>query len=297
MAELNDLFRTDQYVGPERLTDLCYKLICENLDIISVKGKRGHRILRRGLTFPSEICDKIIEYAQQSGATKENDCFFSIFKNLTATRLKHVRIANCSLTDASIHTLVSHRLHGLELSDCNNLTEFSIEHINANSENLHSLAFHGKSTIIPSGLSTGKCLLLLVLFHSTYVIHKWIIKLNCSLFVTVISSINYHERGYVLKAPNLKRLALEDIKISALDYVLLLAGLTNLTHLDLSNNSHIDTFEFYHLVPNLVSLTLYNVRISDAKSFVKNICQLSNLRYILNNNTKNMSINNIILRI
>jgi len=162
MAELNDLFRTDQYVGPERLTDLCYKLICDNLDIISVKGKRGHRILRRGLTFPSEICDKIIEYAQQSGATKENDCFFSIFKNLTATRLKHVRIANCSLTDASIHTLVSHKLHGLELSDCNNLTEFSIEHINANSENLHSLAFHGKSTIIPLGLNTGKSLL----FHS-----------------------------------------------------------------------------------------------------------------------------------
>lgn len=249
MAELNDLFRTDQYVGPERLTDLCYKLICENLDIISVKGKNGHRILRH-LTFPSEICDKLIEHAQQNGATKENDCFFSIFKNLVATRLKHVRIANCSLTDASVHTLASHKLHDLELSDCSNLTELSIEYINANSENLHSLAFHGKSTVIPSSLGTA------------------------------VSSINYHERGYVFKAPNLKRLALEDVKISALEYTLLLAGLTNLTHLDLSNNFYIDTFEFYHLVPHVVSLILYNIRIIDPKSFVKNICQLSNLRHL-----------------
>lgn len=155
MAELDDLFHTDQYVGPERLTDLCFKLICENLDIISVKGKRGHRILRKGLTFPSEICDKIIEYAQHSEATEDDDCFFSIFKNLAATRLKHVKISNCSLTNSSVHTLVSHKLYDLELTDCTNLTKLCIEHINANSEILHSLAFRGTSKVVPSSL-TGK---------------------------------------------------------------------------------------------------------------------------------------------
>lgn len=156
MAELDDLFHSDQYVGPERLTDLCFKLICENLDIISVKGKRGHRKLRKGLTFPSEICDKIIEYAQHSEATEDDDCFFSIFKNLASTRLKHVKIVNCSLTDKSVHTLVSHKLYDLELSDCSNLTGLCIKSINANSENLHSLAFHGTSMVVPSGLSEGK---------------------------------------------------------------------------------------------------------------------------------------------
>lgn len=56
----------------------------------------------------------------------------------------------------------------------------------------------------------------------------------------------------------------------------------NLTHLDLSNSCNIDTFEFHHLVPNLVSLALYNVKVNtDPKSFVKNICQLKNLRYVI----------------
>ncbi|KAL0133150.1 hypothetical protein PUN28_000719 [Cardiocondyla obscurior] len=251
MAELDDLFHTDQYVGPERLTDLCYKLICENLDIISVKGKRGHRMLRKGITFPSEIGDKIIEYAQRSEATEDDDCFFSIFKNLAATRLKHVKISNCSLTDTSVQTLVSHKLYDLELTDCCNVTEFCIEHINANSENLHSLACHGTSMIIPSS------------------------------FLNPSTSINYYERGYVFNTPNLKRLALGYVGIPSSEYLLLLAGLTNLTHLDLSNSCNIDTFEFYHLVPNLVSLALYNVKVNtDPKYFVKNICQLKNLRHL-----------------
>lgn len=248
MAELDDLFHTDQYVGPERLTDLCYKLVCENLDIISIKGKRGHRMLRKGITFPSEICDKIIEYAQRSEATEDDDCFFSIFKNLVATRLKHVKISNCSLTDTSVQTLVNHKLYDLELTDCSNVTEFCIEHINANSENLHSLACHGTSMIVPSSLN---------------------------------ASINYYERGYVFKTPNLKCLALGYVGIPSSEYLLLLAGLINLTHLDLSNSCNIDTFEFHHLVPNLVSLALYNVKVNtDPKSFVKNICQLKNLRHL-----------------
>ncbi|XP_012530161.1 protein zer-1 homolog [Monomorium pharaonis] len=251
MAELDDLFLTDQYVGPERLTDLCYKLICENLDIISVKGKRGHRILRKGITFPSEICDKIIEYAQRSEATEDDDCFFSIFKNQTATRLKRVKISNCSLTDSSVQTLVNHKLHELELTDCSNVTSLCIEHINANSENLHSLAFHGASTIIPPNLD-GSC-----------------------------SSVNYYERESVFKTPKLKRLALAYVLIPSQQYFHLLAGLTNLTHLDLSECCNIDTFAFYSLVPNLISLTLYNVKLNvDPKSFVKNICQLKNLRHL-----------------
>ncbi|XP_032665429.1 protein zer-1 homolog [Odontomachus brunneus] len=251
MAELDDLFHKDQYVGPERLTDLCFRLICENLDIISVKGKRGHRILRKGLTFPSEICDKIIEYAQHSEATEDVDCFFSIFKNLSATRLKHVKISNCSLTDNSVHTLASHKLYDLELTDCSNLTELCIEHINNNSENLHSLAFHGTSMVIPSSLNVGE---------------------NLSI---------YYKREYVFKTPNLKRLSLGYVGIPTSEYLLLLEGLIHLTHLDLSNSSNVDTFEFFYLVPSLVSLTLYNVKVnSNSKSFVKNICRLKSLRHL-----------------
>lgn len=173
MAELDDLFHTDQYVGPERLTDLCFKLICENLDIISIKGRRGHRILRKGIIFPSEICDKIIEYAQHSEATEDDDCFFSIFKNLTATRLKHVKISNCSLTDVSVNTVVNHKLYELELTDCSNLTELCIEYINDNSENLHNLAFHGTSMVVPSSLNAGE-----TAGSWTFLFHKCIVTIS-----------------------------------------------------------------------------------------------------------------------
>ena len=143
MSHLDILCDSKQYAGLETLTNLCYKVICENLDIISTKGKRGHRTLRKGLAFPSEICDKIIEYAQHSEAIEENDCFFSIFKNVLVTKLKRVKINNCSLTDSSVLTIASHKVTELEFNNCSNLTELSIEHVNANSENLQSLAFRG----------------------------------------------------------------------------------------------------------------------------------------------------------
>jgi len=131
--------------------------------------------------------------------------------------------------------------------------------------------------------------------------YVWIIELSI-IFVTAGSKNyvqlqyygrDYQTRRYVFKTPNLKRLALAYVGIPSSEYALLLAGLTNLTHLDLSNSCNIDTFEFYHLVPNLVSLALYNVKVNtDPKSFVKNICQLKNLRYI----TKlGLYLNNIIV--
>ena len=143
MSHLDILLDTKQDSELETLTNLCYKVICGNLDIISTKDKRGLRTLRKGLAFPSEICDKIVEYAQQSEAIEKYDCFFSIFKNVLSTKLKRVKISNCSLTDSSIKTIAQHKLVELEFNNCSNLTELLIEHINANSENLQSLAFRG----------------------------------------------------------------------------------------------------------------------------------------------------------
>ena len=89
----------------------------------------------------------------------------------------------------------------------------------------------------------------------------------------------YQKQGYVFKVPNLRTLALEYVPICASEYNMLLAGLTNLTNLDLSNSFDVGTFDFFHLVPNLISLVLYNVKIiSQAQAFVSNICHLKNLR-------------------
>ncbi|XP_043505625.1 protein zer-1 homolog [Polistes fuscatus] len=251
MAELDDLYHSDQYLGPETLIDLCFKLICDNLDIISIKDKHGHRILRKGLTFPAEICHKFIEHMQRSKKGGSDDWFISIFKDTTATRLRRVKITNCNLTDASVQILMKHKLTDLELTNCCDLTELSIEHVNANSENLRSLVFHGVSIALPIRLVADE------------------------------NSSNYYKRGYVFKTPNLRRLALGYVGIPEKEYSLLLAGLTNLTHLDLSNHFQGLNFEFYDQVPNLLSLTLYNVKVNvDPIAFVNNICHLKKLRHL-----------------
>ncbi|XP_014602206.1 PREDICTED: protein zer-1 homolog [Polistes canadensis] len=251
MAELDDLYHSDQYLGPETLIDLCFKLICDNLDIISIKDKHGHRILRKGLAFPAEICHKFIEHMQRSKKGGSDDWFINIFKDTTATRLKRVKITNCNLTDASVQILMKHKLTDLELTNCCDLTELSIEHVNANSENLRSLVFHGVSIALPIRLVADE------------------------------NSSNYYKRGYVFKTPNLRRLALGYVGIPEKEYSLLLAGLTNLTHLDLSNHFQGLNFEFYDQVPNLLSLTLYNVKVNvDPIAFVNNICHLKKLRHL-----------------
>lgn len=83
----------------------------------------------------------------------------------------------------------------------------------------------------------------------------------------------------MFKAPNLRTLALEYVTIYASEYNILLAGLTNLKNLDLSNSFNVDNFDFYHLIPNLVSLVLYNVNIQPQA--LVNICHLKNLRYVI----------------
>ncbi|XP_012262910.2 protein zer-1 homolog [Athalia rosae] len=244
------------YMGPESLADLSFRLICTNLDIISSKDERGYRILHPGIALPSGICDRIIEFVQKNGTGDVDDYFISIFKN-NSTKLKRVKIVNCSLSDESVFTITKHKVAELELSECGNMTELSLEHINANSENLVSLAFRGASTVIPPYLKDDEDL-----------------------------PTNYSRRGYVLKAPNLRRLALWYLRIPATEYILLLSGLTSLTHLDLSYASNIGNLYFHKLIPNLVSLSLYNVNVS--ASCIRSICHLKNLREldISQSNTK-----------
>lgn len=245
MAKLDD-GHLDKYVGPESLTELSLKLICENLDIISTyKRQFGHRILSKGLAFPSEICDKIVEYVLRNDTIEDHDCFFTIFKDVTATKLKTVKIRRSNLTDKSVQILTSHKLVELELTDCLNVTERSIDYINANSKNLRSLVCYGDTMILPN------------------------------------NQTEYWKHGYVFDTPALQRLSLEFVLIPPSDYDILLAGLTNLRHLDLSNSYSIGNFDVYHRVPNLVSLILYNVKLSaEPESFVNNISHLKSLRHL-----------------
>lgn len=153
MADLDDLFHLDQYIGPESLAELCFQVICKNLDIISVKDKRGYRNLSKGLIFPSEICDKLIEYVLRNDPHKEHDCFITIFQNVSTTKLKRIKIVRSKITDYAVQIITNHKPVELELTDCPRLTERSIKYINANAENLQSLICHGTSVIIPEEIT------------------------------------------------------------------------------------------------------------------------------------------------
>ncbi|KAG8041878.1 hypothetical protein G9C98_007182 [Cotesia typhae] len=254
MAHFESIFNSKQYVGPESLAELCFKTICNNLDIISTVDKRGYRTLICGLVLPSEICDKIIEFAQKCDSTARiDDGFVNIFADTTATRLKNVKINHSNILDTSVAVLANHQLLHLSFNDCCDLTKSSIEFINNNSKHLQSLSFRSCPQIYPTDL-TG---------------------------VIDPSPINYCKRGYLFNAPNLKHLALEHVQIAPEHYVILLSGLSNLTHLDLSNAVNIGNFEFVSSTPNLVSLCLYNVKVNEnPNAFVANVIQLKKLRHL-----------------
>ncbi|XP_015608501.1 protein zer-1 homolog isoform X2 [Cephus cinctus] len=253
MAHLDALFNPKQYLSPEPLTDLCFKLICDNLDIISIENEDSYRELGKGLAFPSEICDKLIKFMQRSKTADVSDNFLSIFKSVRSTRLKRVKIVDATLSDESVLIIAKHKVTELELTDCSNLTRMSLEYINDHSENLKSLTLGGSSDVVPLKLKS----------------------------VYRPLSINYHRRGYALRAPKLSRLSLWRVKIPATDFDLLLGELPNLTHLDLTAAYDIGNLSFYTLVPHLVSLTLYNVKINtNPQLFVKNVSHLRRLRHL-----------------
>lgn len=252
MAHIDALFNSKQYVGPESLAELCFKKICNNLDIISIKGKHGQRSLIRGLVFPSEICDKIIEFAQKCDNIIVDDDFFLIFEDIIATRLRRVKVTNSKISDISVGIIANHHVTHLAFNDCEYLSKLSIEYINNNSKNLQSLSFRGCHNVNPVDLTSY-----------------------------IDSSVNYLKRGYVFNANNLRHLALERVQVAPEQYPILLSGLKNLTHLDLSNASNIGNFEFYSSVPYLISLCLYNVKIiGDPHAFVENIIKLKRLKHL-----------------
>lgn len=159
MAELDDLFRSHQYVGPKSLVEFCFQVICKNLDTISVKEQWGKKIclrsLLKGLVLPSEICDKLIEFVLQSNTIEYHDELFHMFSDTSTTKLKRVKVIRSNMTDHSAKILASHKLVELELTNCPAITECVIECINANADNLQSLACRGAdSSLIPANLTS-----------------------------------------------------------------------------------------------------------------------------------------------
>lgn len=241
---------------PETLLDLCFKYIVRHLDALcTIDPFTKDLKLREGLYLPNEICEKILEVYQQSGHVLD-DKFVNIFQNPHSTRLKRVRLRNSTITDDGLCTLLNHKLVELDLFNCTNITEGSLVHINEFGDSLLSLCLGSSVHVLPDLLFPEDCQ-----------------KLHDG---SVVSA--YHKRGYVLRAPNLRKLAVKNLYVPGekLYFPLLLHPLTNLAHLDLSNCFDLGDLSYLCELKNLVSLVLYNVQ--RLQIAFDSICKLKTLR-------------------
>ncbi|XP_046386506.1 protein zer-1 homolog [Ischnura elegans] len=243
--------------APESLLDLCSKYVVSHLDTICFEDpeSKGRR-LKDGLTLPSEICEKLLEVYQQTGHSLE-DKFVKIFENKQATRLRRVRLRNAKITDYGLCILLHHRLIELDLCNCIFITKRSLAFIN----------------------EFGDSLLSLVIGPSVNILHDTLHP-DSPEEVGESSSSPFFKRGYIIKAPNLRRLAVRNLntQVEVWFFRLLVQSLHNLTHLDLSGCYDLDDLSYLCELNNLTSLILHNVR--RLQETIGSICLLKKLRHL-----------------
>lgn len=241
--------------APETLLQLCLKYVVDHLDTIcSVDPFTKDYKLRDGLALPSEICEKILHVYQQGGHILD-DRFVNVFRNTHTTRLRRVHLRNSSITDDGLCALLKQKLIELDISNCSNITEGSLVHINESGNSLLSLIIGSSVHLLPDSLFP----------ENSHVQERDSISV-------------YQKRGYILHTPNLQHLALRNFIVDGekMYFPLLLLSLNNLTYLDLSGCSDLGDLSYLCEIRGLMSLILYNVqRIQDA---VFSLCKLVNLR-------------------
>nr|CAD7397256.1 unnamed protein product [Timema cristinae] len=244
--------------APESLLDLCFKYVVHNLDTIcSVDPFTRDYHLKEGLALPSEICERLIEIYQKCGNSVD-DRFVNIFSNSHTTRLKRVRLRNSSITDDGLRVLLNHNLVELNISNCSEITEKSLQNINDRGDSIASLILGLSVNIFPDTLMSG---------------------------IPCAQSINenicaYHKRGYILRTPNIRRLAIRNLFVEGknLYFPVLVRPLHKLTHLDLSGCFNLGDLSYLCELPNLTSLVLHNV--VGLQNALASLCNQKNLRHL-----------------
>lgn len=237
--------------APESLLDICFDYINKHLDTICTReADSGDLRLREGVAFPVEICERLLNVRSNS-CTPINSNFINIFKDTESTRLKRVRLRKTKIRDHDLEILLKHKLVELDISQSPGLSSDCVGYLTNYGSSLLSLSIDEGTDIFQSNGVYDK-----VKFEET---HK--------------------DSRYIFLAPNLKRLSIKNLSFQQADFfALLLYPLPTLTHLDLSNCSDLQNFDYTEHLVNLTSLVLYNVDAIDTK--VDAICKLVNLRHL-----------------
>lgn len=239
MAKDQEVFSLNDS-SPETLFDICMDFIVNNPNTITVldSDKRWRRLIE-DVILPAEICERfLITYQKQF---RVNDNIANVFRDRQRTRLDTVKVRNSRLTDEGLRYLMEHKPYEVELVQCEYLSQMSLETINNNSENLISLKFGPVTYVMSQDESV------------------------------------YRQRGYIINAPNLRRLTIHRRGLSIFP-LLLLKPLKNLTHLDLSECTSAGSIWALNELNNLRSLILHSVHWS--KDIIDWIASLHTLRHL-----------------
>lgn len=207
--------------APESLYELAMNFIVHNLGSISmIDPITQRRKLKDGIILPAEICESLLQTYQRT--RRINDDILNIFHDRSRSRLEDIKLRNSSITDEGFKGLLEHKPARLELTRCEHLSHAALDLINRNSDKLVSLSIGA---------------------------HVYIISQEETMF---------QQQGYIIKAPNLRRLTIRR-RGAALYPGLLLTPLSTLTHLDLSECSSLGDISCLRDMKFLISLILYNV--------------------------------------
>jgi len=222
--------------------------------------------LRDDVYLPTEVCQAILSTCNEENINI-GDNIASIFADNQSTRLKELVLRNSSLTDKGLEFFLGHNLKKIHVHGCERITSNVLEFLNEHSDNLLSLSTDSKM------ISPGSLLA----------------PLSTSEFSDDETSDDddewgvYEKRRYILKAPCLKSLVLQDLRVSQgrTYFNILLKALPNLTHLDLSGvecNQDLRNLKFLLHCPRLIYLVLFNVK--EVKLALTTICQLESLEFL-----------------
>ncbi|KAM3968599.1 protein zer-1 homolog [Aphomia sociella] len=226
--------------SPDSLFDICMTYIVDNLNTITKLDPTSRcRKLKDDVILPAEICEKFLAAYQQNSRVSDN--IANLFRDRQRTRLDTVKLRNSRITDEGLRSFMEHKPYEVELVQCEYLSAVSLDIINTNSQNLVSLKFG----------------------PLTYVLSQ-----DESLF---------RQRGYIINAPNLRKLTIQRRGLAIVP-LLLLKPLTHLTHLDLSECTSNKSILAINELKNLKSLILHSVHWS--KDVIEWIATLHSLRHL-----------------
>lgn len=226
--------------SPDSLFDICMEFIINNLNTITKLDPASRwRKLKDDVILPAEICEKFLQVYQRNN--RINDNIANLFRDRSRTRLDAVRLRNSRITDEGLRCFMEHKPYELDLVQCEYLSQTSLDVINSNSKNLISLKFGPQTYVLSQDENV------------------------------------FRQRGYIINAPNLRKLTIQRRGL-AIFPLLLLKPLVHLTHLDLTECTSAGSIWALNELKNLKSLVLHSVQWS--KDVIDWIASLILLRHL-----------------